>query len=182
MKEESNEIIHWRLLIQHDALAHLHAAEILGAQSVRIDAVLHGGDQVSDEALEYIAGRYRSYADRAAEGGYWVGPENHSGFALRPKALARVSEAVNHPHYASCFIWEGDSKVARWVRHTHVDWRTLQAPNAALRLSNLMKAGYDGYWAVEYNAPRDQLAAIEAALARLRSLLQETGPDSQPEA
>lgn len=80
------------------------------------------------------------------------------------------------------FVWEGDIEVARWVRHTHVDWRTLQAPNAAMRLSNLMKAGYGGYWAVEYNAPGDQLASIEEALARLRTLLQETGQHSQPEA
>lgn len=195
-----------REALHQNALAHLRAAEILGAKSVRIDAVLHGGDQISDEALEYVAARYRSYADRAAQGGYWVGPENHTGFALRPEALARISEAIDHPHYGILlhlgrwqarnkpivnakpmadenepFIWEGDSEVARWVRHTHVDWRTLQAPNAAMRLSNLVQAGYDGYWAVEYNAPDDQLAAIEEALARLRALLQENGPDRQRE-
>lgn len=185
-----------REALHMNALAHLRAAEIMGAQSVRIDAVLHGDDVLSDEAFEYIAMRYREYAQRAAEGGYWVGPENHTGCALQPDTLVRISEAVNHPNYGillhlgrwkptgdsfslrmtssdtlDAYATEGDLQAAPWVRHTHVDYRLIESPQAKERLASLKNAGYDGYWAIEYNAPHEQLTAMEEAIGKLKGHL-----------
>lgn len=182
-----------REALHQNALSYLRAAEILEAKSVRLDAVLHGDGQLSDEALEYIVARYREYADRAADGGYWVGPENHTGLALFPESLVRISEAVDHPHYgillhlgrwqatgvpfghrkataedAALLAKEGDRQVSRWVRHTHVDHRLIEADNAVERVSSLIQSGYDGYWAIEYNADNDQLNAVGDALNKLR--------------
>ncbi|WP_289356651.1 TIM barrel protein [Paenibacillus sp. S-12] len=185
-----------REALHQNALAHLRAAEIMGAQSVRIDAVLHGDDVLSDEALEYITMRYREYAQRGAEGGYWVGPENHTGCSLQPDTLVRISEEVNHPNYgillhigrwkppgdsfsirnATLGTWdsyaiEGDLQAAPWVRHTHVDYRLIESPDAKDRLASLKNAGYNGYWAIEYNAPYDQLAAMDEAIGKLKGHL-----------
>ncbi|MCY9515511.1 sugar phosphate isomerase/epimerase family protein [Paenibacillus apiarius] len=182
-----------REALHQNALSYLRAAEILEAKSVRLDAVLHGDGKLSDEALAYIAARYREYADRAADGGYWVGPENHTGLALQPASLVRISEAVDHPHYgillhlgrwqtrgvsfghrkpsaedAAQLAMEADRQVSRWVRHTHVDNRLIEAENAVERISSLLQAGYDGYWAIEHNADNDPLSAVGGALNKLR--------------
>ncbi|UHA75593.1 sugar phosphate isomerase/epimerase family protein [Paenibacillus sp. 481] len=181
-----------REALHQNALTYLRAAELIGAQSVRIDAVQHGDGVLSEEALEYIAARYREYAARGQEGGYWVGPENHTGFSVQPEAIARISTAVDHPSYGVLLhmgrwaskvpsvsrkpqlptedeMAAGDEHVARWARHTHIDWRTLEAENAGARLHGLAQQGYDGYWAVEHHAPSGQLEAVEEALRRLRA-------------
>ncbi|MCG7408096.1 sugar phosphate isomerase/epimerase [Paenibacillus sp. ACRRX] len=186
-----------REALHQNALSHLRAAEMLGAKSVRIDAVMHGSDVMSDEALTYIAMRYREYAARAAEGGYWVGPENHTGFALNPTSIVNIAEAVSHPNFGVLlhlgrwqhtvpsyargnrssedsrqFALASDAQVTPWTKHVHVDLKTLQADNAPALLSPLFQAGYEGYWAVEYNAPQDQRAAIALALQQLQSHLE----------
>lgn len=60
-----------------NALAHLHAAELLGARTIRIDA---GGrdENWSEEQFDLIVKRYREYAQRAYDNGYKVGPQRFS--------------------------------------------------------------------------------------------------------
>jgi len=59
-----------------NGLAALHAGEVLGALTVRIDA---GGREAewTNEQFDFIVERYQAYARRAYEHGYRVGPENH---------------------------------------------------------------------------------------------------------
>lgn len=90
-----------RQKLYENALVHLDAAEILGAETVRIDT---GGsykesEPMTYEQFEYTVKRYREYADRAADGGYTIGPENHMGASLLPREMKRLAEEVHHPAF-----------------------------------------------------------------------------------
>ena len=56
-----------RQRLYENALVHLDAAEILGAETVRIDTggSYKGSEPMTDEQFEYTVKRYREYADRA---------------------------------------------------------------------------------------------------------------------
>ena len=81
-----------------EALAHLAAGAFLGAQTMRID-MGGAGDTFTDEQLAFVAGRYREYAQFAADHGFTVGPETHWGPSLNPATQQAVYDAVNHPGY-----------------------------------------------------------------------------------
>lgn len=186
-----------REALHQNALSYLHAAEMLGAKSVRIDAVMHGDEDISDEAFDYVVSRYTEYAARAQAGGYWVGPENHTGFALVPETLQLISQSVNHPNYGVLLhlgrwhhavqptytrsklpaeeivaaLRKSDHLLLPWTKHIHVDWKTLQQETALAHLHSIAGKGYDHYWAVEYNAPEQQVQAVGAALEQLQSFM-----------
>ena len=120
--------------LYENALAHLDAAEILGAETVRIDT---GGsykeaEPMPDEQFEYLVKRYRELAERAGDNGYTVGPENHMG-----ASLLRGNEADCGGGPASGFgfllhlgRWradeaEGDEMIARG-RSTRISMRRLR--------------------------------------------------------
>jgi len=92
-----------------NALAHLKAAEILGARFLRIDAGGQG-DTWTNEQFDYIVKRYQEYAQWAHDHGFKVGAENHWGpEALWPN-LQKLYRAVNHPAFGlSCHLggWHG---------------------------------------------------------------------------
>lgn len=164
--------------LHQNALAHLRAARLLGAKSVRIDAN-RGPGEVTEEQFEYTVRRYKEYAQLAADYGFTVGPENHTGISLDPLWMKRVAEAVNHPGYGILLHigrWndakdEDDLLVAPWVNHVHLDARTLASAGAEEKIKALSDSGYEGYWAVEYNAPADPYTEIEWALALTNRLL-----------
>ncbi|GIO97212.1 hypothetical protein J14TS5_22980 [Paenibacillus lautus] len=85
-----------RQKLYENALVHLDAAEILGAETVRIDT---GGsykesEPMTYEQFEYTVKRYREYADRAADGGYTIGPENHMGASLLPREIGLQKRSI----------------------------------------------------------------------------------------
>ncbi|WP_135547953.1 sugar phosphate isomerase/epimerase family protein [Paenibacillus cymbidii] len=168
-----------REALARNARAHLRAAELLGARTVRIDTGTDGTMEMGEEQFDYTVRLYREYAERADGHGYRVGPENHMGPSLVPASMKRIAEAVEHPGYGILLHldrWKqdaaiGDRLVAPWVCHTHFDGRT-SAPGAAEPLVRmLLDAGYDGYWGIEYNAEGNQYAEVEWALASVRSAL-----------
>ena len=61
-----------------DGLAYLHAAELLGARTIRIDAGVRAA-AFTAEQFDTIVARYRESAQRAYDNGTKVGPENHWG-------------------------------------------------------------------------------------------------------
>lgn len=161
-----------------NALAHLQAAEALGARTVRIDA---GGAREAtawtEEQFDWITERYRAYARRAHDHGYRVGPENHWGPEGVPANLVRLCQAVDHPGFGVLLHlgrWRGaeaergDALVAPWAMHTHLG---RQVADDALegRMAALRDAGYGGYWSVEHWA--DQYSEIEQRLAAVRGVL-----------
>ncbi|MFC5650477.1 sugar phosphate isomerase/epimerase family protein [Paenibacillus solisilvae] len=164
--------------LHRNALEHLHAAHLLGARTVRIDAN-RGPGELTEEQFEYTVLRYREYAQLAADYGFTVGPENHTGISLDPRWMRKVAEAVDHPGFGILLHigrWNdtdepGDLLVAPWVNHVHLDARTLASAKAEAAVKALADSGYEGYWAVEYNAPSDPFIEIEWALATMNRLL-----------
>ena len=167
------------------ALKHLRAAEILGAKTVRIDTGGVFGSNpefamiMSDEQFEYIVNRYREFSERGANNGYKVGPENHIGPSLSPIQLRKIAEAVNHPNFGILLHigrWKeeaekGDELVAPWVCHTHFDSRTAVAEDAEDKIRMLFENGYDGYWGIEDNAPKNQYTEIEWIIGTVKRQL-----------
>lgn len=163
-----------------NARAHLHAAEVLGARFVRIDAGSRR-DTWSDEEFDFIVRRYREYAQVAYDGGFKMGAENHWGPEKHWANLKRLYQAVDHPGFGiSCHIggWAGsdeekaeaDRAVAPWVCHTHFPWNITEGPLEE-RMANLRNAGYQGYYSVEHHSAKDEYAEVGVQLARVQAVL-----------
>lgn len=167
------------------ALEYLRAAEILGAKALRID-MGGAGNELTAEQLDYVAKRYREYAERAGDGGFRVGPETHWGPSLTPAVQQRVHDAVDHPAYGILLHvghWEGgpeqeafgDRMAAAWTAHTHIDAR-ITASCLEEKVRMLLSAGYAGYLGVEAHTGKNeyweagwQLAELRRVVARLRA-------------
>lgn len=170
--------------LYQNAVAHLRAAVLLGAKTVRIDTGGRGLNTFTDEQLEHVVKRYREYCQHAADNGYRIGPENHMGPSLIPTEVKRLAEAVDHPNFGFLLHlnrWQedqeiGDEIVAPWVYHTHFDARTAVLPNAVDKINMLKKSGFDGYWGVEYNAEKHQYTEMEWLLASVKRLLHQSNP------
>ncbi len=161
-----------------NALAHLRAAEVLGARTVRIDAGCRA-ETWTDEQFETIVSRYREYARRAGDSGYRVGPENHWGAEKVPANMVRLIEAVDHPAFGVLLhvnSWlgaeaeRGDELVAPHVMHTHLAWQVTEGPLAA-KMAVLRDAGYRGYWGVEHHTGRNEYTEVGVQIARVRDVL-----------
>jgi sugar phosphate isomerase/epimerase len=164
-----------------NALAHLRAAEILGARFVRIDA--GGRDETwTNEAFDHIVERYQEYAQWAYDHGFKVGIENHWGPEKGWANLKKVYEAVDHPAFGvSCHIggWAGspeevdeaDRLVAPWVSHTHIAWNICEGPLLE-KLKNLWAVGYEGYYSVEHHSAANEYSEVAIQLAKVRDALE----------
>jgi|SRR6266542_3587728 len=163
-----------------NALAHLRAAEILGARFVRIDAGSRR-EEWSDAEFEHIVKRYREYAQFAHDRGFKMGAENHWGPEKSWQNLQRLYEAVNHPGFAiSCHLGgfagtdeekaAADRAVAPWVAHTHFPWNITEGPLEE-RMANLRDAGYQGYYSVEHHSAQNEYAEVGVQLSHVRTVL-----------
>ena len=159
-----------------NALAALKTGEALGAQTVRIDAGSRAEAWAAQE-FDWIVKRYKEYAQRAYDGGYKVGPENHWGPERVPVYLKALCLAVDSPAFGVLLHFErwtgdeaaqGDDIIAPWVMHTHANrmiMDLLEAKMAALR-----DAGYAGCWSVEH--PALNYTEVGVMLARIRDVLE----------
>ena len=161
-----------------NALAHLRAAEILGAKTVRIDMGGRSSD-MTEEQFDWVVRRYREYARRAHDNGYKVGPETHFGPSLVPENMKRVYEAVASPaygillhigHWVDGKVEEGDRLVAPWTIHTHVAWNIVTTCLAA-KMAMLRDAGYQGYWGVEHHTGQNEYTEVAVQVAMVRDVL-----------
>ncbi len=156
------------------ALDHLHAAEILGAVTVRIDAGgAHDARTFSDEQFDLIVSRYREFAQRAHDNGYKVGPENHWGPEVVPENMVRICEAVDHPSFGVLLHFRGDAgdrQMAPWAMHTHLAWDITEGPLTA-SMAMLRDMGYTGYWGVEHHTGRNEYTEVAVQIARVRDVL-----------
>jgi sugar phosphate isomerase/epimerase len=165
--------------LHQNALAHLRAAELLGAETVRIDA--GGGHhdlEWTEEQFDHIVQGYQELAQRASDNGYRVGPENHWGPEANPTSLRELCQAVDNPAFGVLLHlnrWRGpeaesgDDVIAPWTMHTHL---TGGIPAAELydKMTALRDTGYDGYWSIEY--PSTRYSEIELWLAQVRDVLE----------
>ena len=164
----------------HRALAerHLRAAEILGAETVRIDT--GGADREwSSEAFDFIAKSFRDFAARAEQGGYKVGPETHWGSTNYPDNMLKLHEAVQSASYGILLhlgkdTWTSpddyDRALAPIAIHTHVDQRTTYE-RLDSALSILVDAGYTGALGVEHHTGKNEFAEVEAQIGLVRRAL-----------
>ena len=155
-----------------NGLAHLHAAEVLGAKTVRIDAGVRA-DTFTDEQFDWIVKRFREYAQRAYDNGYKVGPENHWGAEVVPENMKRICEAVDHPAFGVLLHFrgnEGDRVMAPWAMHTHIAWEITETCLED-SMTMLRDAGYEGYWGVEHHTGKNEYTEVAVQLAKVRDVL-----------
>lgn len=156
-----------------NALAHLHAAEVLGARTVRIDA--GGREEVwTKEQFDLIVSRYREYAQRAYDNGYRVGPENHWGTEVAPGNMLKLCRAVDHPGFGVLLHFranDGDAQVAPYAMHTHLSWQITEGPLEE-SMAMLRDTGYEGFWGVEHHTGKQEYAEVAIQVAKVRAVLQ----------
>jgi len=154
-----------------NALAHLRAAEILGAETMRIDAGSRD-PEFSAEQFDLVVKRFREYAQRAYDHGYKVGPENHWGPEVVPATMVRICEAVDHPAFGVLLHLkdEGDELMAPWAMHTHISWGITEGPLEE-KMAMLRDAGYAGYWGIEYHSGEHEYSQVAVQVARVRDVL-----------
>jgi sugar phosphate isomerase/epimerase len=162
---------------QHAALAerHLAAAEFLGAKTVRIDT--GGADRHwTPEQFDFIAARYRQWAQRAHSAGYAIGPETHWGADNHMDNQLALAKAVATPGYGILLHMgkdvdgapdDYDRALAPYAVHTHIDQRTTYNRIDAA-LGHLIAAGYRGCLGVEHHTGKCELAEVAAQLALVR--------------
>ena len=158
----------------------LRMAETLGAQTVSIEAGGHHEAQsYTEEQFDYIAMRYREYAQRAYDHGYLMGPENHFGPELVPAEMRRLCEAVDHPGFGFLLHagnWQGDDAaqgnvlLAPWAMHVHLP-DSLSDAQLVETMTSLRDADYDGAWSVEA-VNGGTYAQVGAMIARVGRVLE----------
>jgi len=155
-----------------NALAHLRAAEILGARTIRIDAGVRA-ETFTDEQFDWIVKRFKEYAQRAHEGGYMVGPENHWGAEMVPANMKRICEAVDSPAFGVLLHFkriEGDAVMAPWAMHAHIAWNITEGCLGE-SMAMLRDAGYEGYWGVEHHTGENEYTEVAIQLAKVQDVL-----------
>jgi sugar phosphate isomerase/epimerase len=164
-----------------NALAHLKAAETLGARFMRLDAGGQG-DTWTNEQFDHIVKRYKEYAQWALDRGFKVGAENHWGPERLWPNMQKLYQAVDHKGFGiSCHLggWGGspqdvaqaDREAAPWVCHTHVPWNITEGPLAE-KMANLRNANYQGYYSVEHHTGKDEYTEVAIQIARVRHVLE----------
>jgi sugar phosphate isomerase/epimerase len=156
-----------------NALAHLHAGEVLGARTIRIDAGVHE-NTFTNEQFDWIVKRYKEYAQRAHNHGYKVGPENHWGAEVAPENMKRLCEAVDHPAFGVLLHFrgnEGDAVMAPWAMHTHMSWDICEGHLEA-SMDRLRRTGYQGCWGVEHHSGKKEYTEVAIMIQRARSALE----------
>ncbi len=156
-----------------NGLAALHAGEVLGALTVRIDAGGRG-ETWTDEQFDFIVKRYREFAQRAYDNGYKVGPENHWGAEMNAQNMKKLCEAVNHPAFGVLLHFKGamedNATMAPWAMHTHFSWQITEG-NLTECMALLRDLGYDGYYGVEHHTGKNEYTEVAVQVARVRDVL-----------
>ncbi len=156
-----------------NGLAALHAGEVLGALTVRIDAGGRG-EIWTDEQFDFIVKRYQEFAQRAYDNGYKVGPENHWGAEMHAQNMKKLCEAVNHPAFGVLLHFKGAMEdnviMAPWAMHTHFSWQITEG-NLTECMMLLRDLGYDGYYGVEHHSGKNEYTEVAVQVARVRDVL-----------
>jgi sugar phosphate isomerase/epimerase len=156
-----------------NALAYLHAAEVLGAKTIRIDAGVRA-ETFTGEQFDWIVKRYKEYAQRAYDNGYRAGPENHWGAEAVPENMKRICQAVDHPAFGVLLHFKGsladDRLMAPWAMHTHISWEISEG-RLEETMAMLRDAGYQGYWGIEHHTGQQEYARVAVQVDKVREVL-----------
>ena len=160
------------------AFKQLQTGVAMGAQTIRIDCGGEGTEWTSEQ-FDTIVETMQQFAQFAHDHGIKAGPESHWGAELVPDNMQRLAQAVDHPgfgilihvgHWENATADEGDSRLAPWCMHTHVDAQTTET-RLAEAIEILSAAGYDGYWGVEHHTGRNEYAEVAYQVAAVQRTL-----------
>ncbi len=157
-----------------NALAHLKAAEFLGAKTVRFNSGGHG-DTFTNEQFDLVVKRFKEYAQIAYDHGFKVGPENHWGPEVKPETMKRICQAVDSPAFGVLLHVgknPGDAIMAPWAMHTHFSWDAAHT-NLAEIMTMLRDAGYQGYYSVEHHSAKNEYVNSAIQLAKIQKVIRE---------
>ena len=161
----------------------LRAAEILGAETVRIDLGI-AGDDATDEQIEYCAKVYDSYCQRVAQFGAKLGPENHWGASTNVSVMRKLFEAVKAENFSLLLHlgnWhktpditfekgcEYDLEFAPRAMHMHMHYEACL--NGENQFPALAKAGYSGCWGIESHKSVNEYNNVAFQLAQAKRVL-----------
>ncbi len=173
---------------------HIAAAEQLGARTIRIDT---GGKERhwTSEQFDTIARQFRTWAKRASDHGYRIGPETHWGADNYADNQLQLARAVDSPGYGVLLHMgkpleltpdDYDRQLAPFAMHTHIDQKTTET-RLASALQILLDANYTGAFGIEhhsakneYNEVAAQLGAVQRTLSQLRDIASGTGKLTNP--
>ena len=166
----ANEITAWKCI---------HAAEVLGAKTIRIDLGVRE-DRISSEQLRYAASKYDEYCQAAAKFGAKLGTENHWGATFDPDSLERLFEAVSAENFGMLLHlgnWsvpdeekdELDRRFASRAMHIHLDYE--HCVDAHRHMIPLREAGYTGCWSVESHKSTNEYNNVAVQLAHVKQVL-----------
>lgn len=170
------------------ALECLKAAEILGAETIRIDVGVKT-PVMTEEQLEYIARKYERYCAIAAGFGAKLGPENHWGASTNIIELRKLFDAVKaenfglllhlgnwsctpgiEPDFLAPSRIKNNAEFAPKAMHTHIMYEAcLDAEN---QLRPLLDAGYDGVWSIESHKGSNEFNNVAMQLAEVRRVIE----------
>ena len=174
---------------RQDAVAEdcLRAAEILGAETVRMDAGVREA-AFTDEQLEAVSKKYDRYCQRAAGFGAKLGTENHWGATTNAEALEQLFGAVSAKNFgillhvgnwantqgmtkdptdARAFAY--DNQFASRAFHIHMMYEVCR--QAEERFPALAAAGYPGVWSIESHLSTNEFNNVAYQLAEARRVL-----------
>ena len=144
--------------------------------------------------LQYALNRIGEYAESK---GVKVAIENHGGPTANGATIVRMMQGVRSPavginYDPANFLKIGVDplialrQIITWVNYTH--WKDVRWVNGETAycgvgegeirwepiIAELQRAGYAGYWAIEYEAPEDVERGTRDSLAFLHDLLRQT--------
>ena len=161
----------------------IHAAEILGAKTIRIDLGIRE-EKASNEQMNYVVEKYSEYCRAAAKIGAKLGPENHWGASWDYETMTELFTRIKEPNFGLLLHlgnWYGtdeekdkyDRLFAPKAMHMHINYE--HCVDADDVIPPLMQAGYTGCWSVEshksvneYNNVAFQLAQVKRVVAPLQ--------------
>jgi sugar phosphate isomerase/epimerase len=155
-----------------NALKWLEAAEFLGAKTLRIDAGVRE-DHFTPEQLDGIVTRFREYAQRAHDGGFKVGPENHWGAELDPRNMRAIYDGVDHPGFGVLLHFRDNDiniPMAPMAMHTHISKEITDGDLEAV-MDTLRQVGYEGAWSVEHHSGVNEYTEVGVQVAQVRDVL-----------
>lgn len=160
----------------------IHAAEILGAKTIRIDVGVRE-EKIPADKMEYVVAKYTEYCKAAAKFGAKLGPENHWGGSWDYESMVTLFDMVKEPNFGLLLHlgnWYGteeekdkyDVLFAPKAMHIHMNFEHCMEADRVM--PPLKEAGYNGCWSIEshkgtneYNNVAFQLAQAKRVLAPL---------------
>jgi len=168
----------------------------LGAQVIRLFTGGLTWDYVPPEIYTRVQYALNRIGDYAASKGVKVGIENHGGLTRDGLRIVEMMEGVESPavginYDPANFLKIGVDplialrQIMPWVNYSHwkdVRWADGETAYCAVGegeiqwkpiIQELLQSGYDGYWAIEYEATEDVERGTRDSLAYLQKLLEE---------